>query len=342
MIQSNRFYLSWHRKNHTKKDDKKRTKYRQTNADTNMTLQQMEYIVAVDNHRHFARAAQSCGVTQSTLSSLIQKLETELDVIIFDRNSHPIKPTDVGVDIIRQARDILHSASQMRVLIDSKRRDTIGQLKLGLSTSITPFILPKLLKHIYLKVPDIHLKIADELTDSLLKKLENDDLDVVITPIPITDPKYLVIPIYKERFVAYISNTDPLFKKRKITTAELSDKQMWIFHDGLSLQTTPNTSTDLKFIDCTFGCANIDTILSAIDEIGGLTIIPEWQVNKLCKQQRHKVKYISPTEPFREVSFVVKNNFIRQDVLNLLADTIKEFVNPDLIDEHLKKFPIRL
>ncbi|MEE1148506.1 MAG: LysR family transcriptional regulator, partial [Alistipes sp.] len=112
-----------------------------------MTLQQLEYIVAVDEQRHFVRAAESCGVTQSTLSSLIQKLEAELDVMIFDRSCHPIEPTALGREIIAQARVVLFNASQMEELVSTHKDLSVGNISLGVASTIAPFILPRLFSY---------------------------------------------------------------------------------------------------------------------------------------------------------------------------------------------------
>ena len=119
-----------------------------------MTLQQMEYIVALDKYRHFARAAESCGITQSTLSSLIQKLETELDVTIFDRNSHPIKPTQLGEEIINQAKILLFNASQIEEIVSTHKGESIGKVRMGIASTIAPYILPKMFKHLSKEHPD--------------------------------------------------------------------------------------------------------------------------------------------------------------------------------------------
>ena len=103
-----------------------------------MTLQQMEYIVAVDKYRHFAKAAESCGVSQSTLSSLVQKLEFELDVTIFDRNTHPVRPTAVGEEIINRAKTVLFNAAQVRELVAARKGESVGRVSLGITATVAP------------------------------------------------------------------------------------------------------------------------------------------------------------------------------------------------------------
>ena len=111
-----------------------------------MTLQQMEYIVALDRYRHFAKAAESCGVSQSTLSSLVQKLELELDVTIFDRTSHPVSPTPLGAEIINRMRQVLFNAAQVSELVSACRGESVGKISLGIISTVAPYILPKMFR----------------------------------------------------------------------------------------------------------------------------------------------------------------------------------------------------
>ena len=113
-----------------------------------MTLQQLEYVVALDKHRHFVRAAESCGVTQSTLSSMIQKLEQELDVKLFDRNTHPVTPTLWGEQIIAQAKVILFNSSQLKEIILAVKEQASGEVRLGIIPTVAPYIVPLLIKNI--------------------------------------------------------------------------------------------------------------------------------------------------------------------------------------------------
>lgn len=119
----------------------------------------MEYIVAVDKYRHFAKAAESCGVSQSTLSSLIQKLEYELDITIFDRSSHPVRPTAVGEEILSRAKMLLFNAAQVRELVAVRKGESVGQVSLGITSTVAPYLLPKMFKYLSVHHPDIQLRV---------------------------------------------------------------------------------------------------------------------------------------------------------------------------------------
>ena len=162
-----------------------------------MTLQQMEYIVAVDKYRHFVRAAEACGVTQSTLSSMIQKLETELDMQIFDRNSHPVRPTAQGENVIRQAQVILYNVAQMKEMVLSERMQESGELHLGVIPTIAPYIIPKLIRHMHSHYPHVQLRLLEARTAVLVEKLERAEIDVALLSTPLDNPKLLEIPLFQ-------------------------------------------------------------------------------------------------------------------------------------------------
>ena len=113
-----------------------------------MTLQQLEYIVALDKHRHFVKAAEACHVTQSTLSMMIQKLEQELEISIFDRKMQPIAPTEIGVRLIDQAKVILYNAKQFKELALNEIQQESGKVTLGIIPTVAPYVLPKIVQHL--------------------------------------------------------------------------------------------------------------------------------------------------------------------------------------------------
>ena len=308
-----------------------------------MTLQQLEYIVAVDKYRHFVKAAESCKVTQSTLSSMIQKLEMELDVTIFDRNSHPIKPTLVGEEIIRQAKVILYNSSQLKELTLTEKEKESGEIRLGIISTIAPYILPKLIKFLGRDYPGIKLNIQEDRMEEIVKKLEIAELDVAIMATPLHNDELLEIPIYKENFVAYVSARDRLAKFPFLNAGALPTDKIWVLQEGYC----PNNST-LDFWkkedgnSTSYEAGSIETLIKIVDENGGYTIIPELHVPLLRKCQQDQIKKISNPEPAREVSLVVRKDYVREKILNILSRTIQQIIPEHMIVERVKKFPIKL
>lgn len=308
-----------------------------------MTLQQMEYIVAVDKYRHFVRAAEACGVTQSTLSSMIQKLEIELDIQIFDRNSHPIRPTEQGIGIIRQAQVILFNVAQLKEMVLNERQQETGELHLGVIPTIAPYIIPKLIKHIHTYHKNVQLKLLEARTSVLVEKLERAEIDVALLVTPLNNPKLLEIPLYYEKFKAYISPEEPLYSSHEINNTKIAGDRLWILAEGHCLR---NQVLNLCHVKSRYSniyeAGSIDTLVKIVDENGGYTIIPELHVSLLSEQQKKRVRNFVQPEPVREVSLVVRNDYIRERMVNLLSDSIRTIIPDELIDSRLKKYAIKL
>lgn len=309
-----------------------------------MTLQQMEYIVAVDKYRHFVRAAESCGVTQSTLSSLISKLEAELDVTIFDRTSHPVKPTALGEEIISQARVVLYNTSQIEELVSSRKGQSVGTLRLGIAPTIAPYILPKLLKNLSEKSPEVQLKVEEARVGSILQKIKTAELDVALLATPVEETDLLEIPVYKERFVAYVSPDDKLYGEPQLMSSFLSPNSVWVLREGYC----PGNGGGFPFCHCrsdrkaVYEAGSIETLVRIVDENGGYTIIPELHIPLLSEAQKHNIRPLVSPEPHREVAFVIRKDFVRERMLNILSEAVKGVIPEEMIDPYLRKFPIKL
>lgn len=308
-----------------------------------MTLQQLEYIVAVDEHRHFVRAAESCGVTQSTLSSLIQKLEAELDVVIFDRACHPIEPTALGREIIAQARVVLYNASQMEELVSTHKEMAVGNISLGVASTIAPFILPRLFSYMQKNHPDVVLHVEEARVETLKAKLHRAELDVAILAMPVAEDNLLEIPIFRERYVAYVSSECDLYNSLELDTQTLRADDIWVLGESYcpNVEQFPFCVRDISSVSI-YAAGSIETLMRIVDENGGYTIIPELQLQLMSDASRNNVRELYNPVPGREVAFVVRRDFVRQRMLNILADAIKSIIPEEMIDERLKKFAIKL
>lgn len=308
-----------------------------------MTLQQMEYIVAVDKYRHFAKAAESCGVSQSTLSSLVQKLEFELDVTIFDRNSHPVKPTVLGEEIVSRAKRLLFNAAQVRELVAARKGESVGKVSLGISSTVAPYLLPKMLKYLSINHPDIALHVEEGRASVIVSQLERGEIDVALMATPLDNKELLEIPVYNERLMAYVSPGDPIYNENDLRTDRLPVERVWVLREGYC----PNRGI---FPFCNYRAerqtvyeaGSVETLIKIVDENGGYAIIPELHVPLLRKCQQSNVRVLTNPAPTREIAFVVHRNFVRERLLNILADAIKSIIHPAMINHRLEKFPIVL
>lgn len=308
-----------------------------------MTLQQMEYIVAVDKYRHFARAAESCGVSQSTLSSLVQKLESELDVTIFDRNSHPVRPTAMGAEIIDRVRKVLFNAAQVRELVAARKGESVGRVSLGILSTVAPYLLPKMFSYLSTNHPDIQLHIEETRLSTIISQLERGELDVALMATPVRNDELLEIPVYKERLMAYIAPGEPIHDAPELQTGQLPVESVWMLRESYcpnhGVFPFCNSPTPRRAV---YEAGSVETLVRIVDENGGYAIIPELHVPLLSESQQANVRQLTDPEPTREIALVVHRNFVRERLLNILADAIRSVIPAGMVNERLKKFPITL
>ncbi len=308
-----------------------------------MTLQQLEYIVAVDKYRHFVKAAEACGVTQSTLSSLVQKLEAELDMTIFDRTSHPVCPTQGGQHVISQAKVILYNASQLKELVLTDRTAECGEVRMGVIPTVAPYILPSFFKTMHENHSCVNLQVVEARTSAIISQLERAELDMAILTTPLENNDLLEIPVYYEKFYAYVSPTEKLYSKDEIEMSEMPSKHLWLLQEGHCLRNQVMTICKHKSEYSTvYEAGSIDTLVKIVDINGGYTIIPELHIPQLDAERQKRVRKFVDPEPVREISLVVRKDFVRERLLNVIANAIKENIPEHMIDKRLKKFTIKL
>lgn len=308
-----------------------------------MTLQQMEYIVALDKYRHFVLAAESCGVTQPTLSALIQKLEEELNVKIFNRDRKQVTPTDIGEKIIRQARTALNEVYRIREVVADETSTTNGNLRIGILPTIAPYLVPDLIHHFRKSFPNVNLYIDEKENESLVKDLELGNIDMAITTLPESSKGLLEIPVYVERFVAYFS--EKCSKAQQfISKGEIPAEQIWILKEGHCL---PHSGLNLckngQFGNHIYQAGSIETLIRIVDKNGGYTIIPELHLRFLNDKQKEKVLPLQVNPPAqRQVSLLVKEDFVRERMMQAVLDVLQQIIPEEMMDSRIKKHAVRL
>lgn len=307
-----------------------------------MTLQQLQYIVAVDNHRHFVKAAESCGVTQSTLSTMIRNLEYELDAVIFDRSSHPVQPTGIGEKIISQARIVLFNAGQLSEITSSEKNLSSGSIDLGIIPTVAPYILPRMFSKIR-RHPGVSFRAIEARTATIIDRLRKAEIDMAILSTPLGDSSLLEIPLYYERFYAYISPDDRLWSEKTVSVSQLPGDELWILQEGHCFRNQiENLCGKDKAHSMVYESGSIDTLIKVVDENGGHTVIPELHLRYLTDVQKANVREIASPEPVREISLVIRNDYVKERMLNMVSDAVREIIPEDMLDSRLGKFAIRI
>ena len=307
-----------------------------------MTLQQLRYIVAIDDHRHFGKAAEACGLTQSTLSLMVKKLEEELDVRIFDRNAHPVAPTAIGRKIIDRAKVVLFNVDQLAEMTRSEKETLSGPLKVALISTVSPVLTPGLFKHIGQQYPSIALQTEEMLSGTILDKLRKAEVDMGILAGPVREPGFLEIPLYHERFLAYVSPDNPAYAQESIRAASLFEQPVWIIREGLRLLDPRDLKEGPITYERFFEGGRVGILIQVVNDNGGLTIIPETHTGFILYSQQHCIRPIIDPVPSRTISLVLRSDYIHEAKLNAVVDAVKQIIPGTMLDNVLRKDPLTL
>ena len=298
-----------------------------------MTLQQLEYIVAVERYGYFVAAAEACGVTQSTLSLMVRKLEEELDIRIFNRNTHPVEVTGPGRKVIEQARMVLYHCEQLTEATKSDRELLSGPLRVGMISSVAPVLIPGLFRHVRRYHPSIDLRTEEMLSSTVMSRLQRAELDMGVVSSPVDDSDMLEIPLYHEAFFAYVSPTDPSFDEESIPRSEVLDHPLWIMKDGVRLIDRSMLKTDEPFrYETQYEGGRVGLLVQIINENGGIGIIPETHVGLILRSHQVNVRPIVDPVPSRTVSLVIRRDFIHERLLNVVVEAVRRIIPQHLLE----------
>lgn len=296
-----------------------------------MTITQLEYIVAVDTYRSFVAAANKCFVTQPTLSMQVQKLEDTLGVKIFDRSKQPVVPTEIGEEIIAQARVLIAESEKIKEIVTDRQKELSGELKVGIIPTISPYILPKILNGFIEKYPQVKLIVWEQTTEQIIQQLKLGTIDCGLLSTPLNESNLTEIPVFYENFVAYASKSSKLFKKKVITPDDIDMEEIWVLNEGHCmreqvLNICQRRKATKGFQHFEYNTGSVETLKRMVDMNNGATILPELALAEMTDKQRDRVRYFKSPEPAREVSIVMHRNFLKRRMIEALKNEILEFV----------------
>jgi len=307
-----------------------------------MTITQLEYIVAVDTYKSFVLAAEKCFVTQPTLSMQVQKLEDMLGVKIFDRTRQPIVPTEVGMEIIAQARIMLGESYKIKEIVTDRQKELTGELKVGIIPTIAPYLLPRIIARFVEQYPQVKLVVWEQNTENIIQQLKLGTIDCGILSTPLHESSLTEIPVFYENFVAYASKTSKLYKKKNITPEDIDVEELWVLDEGHCmreqvLNICQRRRSTKGFQHFEYNTGSVDTLKRMVDQNNGATILPELALDDLSEKQLDRIRYFKSPEPAREVSIVIQRNFLKRRMIEALKNEILHFIPKKLKSKKKKE-----
>lgn len=294
------------------------------------TLTQLEYILAVDQHRHFGKAAKAVHISQPTLSQQIQKLEDELGIIIFDRLQKPIIPTEEGKKFVAQAHNVIKEHQKLLYMAHKKPTGVSGKFNLGIIPTVASHLLPLFVGNFSKKFPNVELFIEELKTETIIQELKNDRIDGAILATPLEEPGFKEHPLYYEPFFLYLSEGHTLLKKQTLTAQDLDENEMWLLQDGHCFKSqmahfcSLNTHHDSVFKNIHFQSGSLDSLRALVKANKGYTMIPALMVDTLSDSEiRKHVRPFRPPVPTREISFVYRRDHWKLDIIRAIEDSVR-------------------
>lgn len=292
-----------------------------------MTFVQLEYIVAVDTHRHFAAAASHCFVTQPTLSMQVHKLEQELGIIIFDRSKQPVIPTEAGREIIGQARKILSERQLIGEIVQTKKGVLTGELRIGIIPTLAPYLLPLFIPAFTTKYPQIKLVINELTTEMAIARLREGRIDVGVLVTPLQENGIREQVLFYEELLVYVSRKNAAYKKTYMLARDIDPNKLWLLEEGhcfrsqiVRLCELRKASKEGSHFD--YEAGSLETLRRMVDLNDGITILPELAATDLSGRQQQLIRHFKQPAPMREVSLVVHRDFVKQRLVAALKEEI--------------------
>ena len=251
-----------------------------------MTLTELKYIVAVAREKHFGRAAESCHISQPTLSVSIKKLEDELDAKIFERSAGEVGLTPIGEEIVSQAQAVLEQAARIYEIAKSGKDPLAAPLRLGVIYTIGPYLLPELVRHNIERTPQMPLMLQENFTHRLLEMLRTGEIDCAILAEPFPDSGLASLVLYDEPFMVAVPSTHKLAQQASISAEELKQEHMLLlgaghcFRDHV-LEVCPEAArlgagygSEASSMQKSFEGSSLETIKHMVAAGMGVTVVP--------------------------------------------------------------------
>ena len=294
-----------------------------------MNLQQLEYILAINQFQSFTKAAEHCNVTQATLSMMVKKLEEELEIIIFDRSKQPIITTELGKKIIDQSVKILGETQNLYQLASSEKKELSGNFRLGIIPTIAPYLLPKILRKFQKNYPKVTLYVNEFTTDQIIEKLKSNQIDAGLLATPLLENTIKEYPLYYEKYMVYANKEDSINQKEYILPDDIEIQKLWLLEEGHCMRNQILHLCELKRKESSlsqlhYEASSISTLIQLVDHHYGMTIIPELAVAELNQHQKGQVRAFADPSPVREISLVTHYHYVKEKFVQSLAKVIKD------------------
>jgi LysR family hydrogen peroxide-inducible transcriptional activator len=292
-----------------------------------MNLRDLEYLVAVDEERHFHRAAERCFVSQPTLSGQLKKLEERLGVQLVERSTRQVVMTDAGSAVAEQARRVLLEAKAISEIAQTFHDPMAGELQVGLIPTVAPYLLPLVMPLFKRRFPKLKLWLHEQQTHQLMERLRKAELDLLILALPVPSHDFVEVDLFREPFWLATPKGDPLSEGKQAHLADITQRELMLLEEGHCLR---EHALDVCLTAGAseygaFHATSLETLRHMVGEGMGSTLMPELAVPKR-RSKKDAVTYLpfADPAPSRRIGMLYRKGNYRQVCFEALAESIRQ------------------
>lgn len=257
----------------------------------------------------------------------IQKLEDDLGAKIFDRSKQPVTPTEIGEEIIKQARIIIHEVEIIDQLIKDRLGLLQGELRIGIIPTLAPYLLPLFLQSLLKKYPDVKIRIKEMTTELIIENLKSGRIDAGLLVTPLQDSSLVEYPLFYEELVAFVSKLNSVFKKNYVLAEDIDLNELWLLEEGHCFRSQIINLCELKKQNkennnFEYEAGSIETLRKMVEKNKGITILPEMATLDFSVKQMNMVRHFKAPVPVREVSLVTNRNYVKKKLVAVLKEEV--------------------
>jgi LysR family hydrogen peroxide-inducible transcriptional activator len=285
------------------------------------TLKQLQYLVTLHDHGHFGKAAESCFVTQSTLSASLRELESLIGVTLVERTRRVVRFTPLGIRIVEKARRVLREAEELADMARAAGQPLTGELRMGVIPTIAPFLLPTMLPRLRGEWPDLKLYLREETSQAACEALHRGQLDCVLLALPFACGDVNEVPLFDDPlFIAFPRGEAPT--GAAVEVGAIDENRLLLLEDGHCLKDHALSACnrpDLRAHAAMMG-TSLHTLVQMVDNGLGVTFVPAMAIEAgILDGTRVEARPLRSDRGFRRIALVWRRSSPRDGEFQLLA-----------------------
>lgn len=294
-----------------------------------MNIRELEYLIAIDEERHFHRAAERCFVSQPTLSGQLKKLEEELGVLLVERNNRQVSMTEAGQAVVKHARVVLNEVNAIKNAANYFHDPMVGDMRVGIIPTVAPYLLPIIMPQLNKHFPKLKIWLYEYQTKTLLEKLQKSELDFLILALPIEKHDFKELDTFREPFRLAVKKNQSLAKYKSVNMGDIEQQKLILLEEGHCLRGHVLDACLLAGVkgQGEYNATSLETLRHMVAEGVGMTLMPELAV-PIKTTKADEVRYIefSDPKPNRRIGLLYRKNSYREEAFNQINELIKSIL----------------